>query len=172
MRVAEGWVLNCVNAERIASGVRGGSQAVPLLALACFRGEIRGEGYCYGSVHLPLVKLGREKVRAVPPSQWAAVTPHSICSVPPLKRRGDSRVESRYGYCSSCICLLVSLGSPNVCFAEHTVWIQDLRRPIYVTYLCLCCGKMLQLCVFIYLVLFVVVLFLEQYQFSSQFRMI
>lgn len=40
-------------------------------------------------------------------------------------------------------------GSFHVCFTERTVSVQDLKRPIYLIYLCFCCGKMLQLCVFI-----------------------
>ena len=98
---------------------------------------------------------GGRRWRAVSPLQWAAVTPHNMCSVRPLRRRGHSRVGSRYGYCSSYTCLLVSLGPLNVCFTEQTVWIQDLKRPIYDIYLCLCCGKMLHLGVSVYLLGFI-----------------
>lgn len=66
-------------------------------------------------------------------------------------------------------CLLVSRGPCDGCSPEQTVWIEDLKRCVCVLYLCLCCCKMLQLSVFIFLILFVVV-FLEWYQFSSQFN--
>jgi len=144
--------------EVLVTGSQGGSSAAGPRSLICGVKSEQKDVVTFQSTFLWWKWGGGEggrRWRAVSPLQWAAVTPLTMCIVCLLSRGGGTAGWGVVTVAARVIRVCQALRVLLMYVLLSRLWIQDLKRPIYVIYLCLCCGKMLQLDVSVYLLGFI-----------------